>query len=152
MVSPVSSTEDDPQARRKAVILQELSRISKQHKITLDEDVISLQNLVEVTVGEAQRLSKGLDKRRATRTVFGKSGNALQKFTSTFSQFLKAYPGISDLSKGANAHYGGMVVGTLSLLFQVRASHILLWKGRATESPKRSARTRKVVRLLSILL
>ena len=124
MVSPVSTAEDDPQTRRKAVILQELNRISKQQKITPEQDAMSLQNLVESTVGEAQRLSKGLDNRRKTRTVFAKSGNALQKFTSTFSQFLKAYPGISDLSKGADAQYGGMVVGTLSLLFQVRAFHI----------------------------
>ena len=82
--------------------------------------------------------------------TFSAKGNALQKFASSFSKFLKAYLGISELSKGVGSQYGVMVVGALSLHFEVRKSHSL--EKIVPLIPRRSGRTRRAVRLLLILL
>ena len=116
----MSTAEDDPRGAREKEILKTLAQISKQQNIPQEKDIKSLQKLVEDAVKDAERLRKRLDEQRATRNLFSKSGNALQKFASGFSKFLKAYSGFSELSKGVDSHCGGMVVGALSLLFQVR--------------------------------
>ncbi len=149
--TPMSTTEDDPRGLRKKEILEKLAQISKQQNIPQEKDIKSLQKLVEDAVKDVERLGKGLDKQRATRNIFTKSGNALQKFASSFSKFLKAYSGISELSKGVDSQYGGMVVGALSLLFQVRKLTFCLEK-IVLLIPHRSGRTRRAVRLLSLLL
>lgn len=146
----MSAAEDDRREIRKTKILKELTEISEQQNIT-QKDFKSLEKLVEDAVKNVKLLGKGLDKQRAARSIFGKSGNALQKFTFNFSTFLKAYSGISELSKGADSHYGGMVVGALSLLFQVR-KFTFSFEKIAQLISHRSARTRRAVRLLSTLL
>ena len=148
--TPMSTAEDDPRGVRKKKILEQLAQISKQQNIP-QKDIKSLQKLVENAVKNVERLGKRLDEQRATRNIFSKSGNALQKFASSFSRFLKAYSGISELSKSVDSQYGGMVVGALSLLFQVRKfTHSL---GRIVRLiPPRSGRTSRAVRMLSILL
>ena len=149
--TPMFTAEDDPRGVRKKKILEQLAQISKQQNIPQEKDTKSLQKLVEDAVKDVERLGKGLDEQRATRNVFSKSGNALQKFTSSFSKFLKAYSGMSELSKGVDSQYGGMAVGALSLLFQVRKVTHSLEKMVPLIS-HRSVRTGRVVRLLSILL
>ena len=148
--TPMFTAEDDPRGVRKKKILEQLAQISKQQNIP-QKDIKSLQKLVEDAVKDVEWLGKGLDEQRATRNFFSKSGNALQKFASSFSKFLKAYSGISELSKGVDSQYGGMVVGALSLLFQVRIFTHSLEKA-VPLIPHRSGRTRRAVRLLSTLL
>lgn len=146
MYSPVSTTTtDDHQRRREEELIKNLAQISNQQRITQEKDIKSLQRLVSDAVEDVKRNGKELDERRATRTLFSKSGNGLQKLTSSLSMFLKAYPGISDLSKGADCHYGGMVIGALSLLFQVRFT-VFLGKIMQIIS-QRLARIKRAVRL-----
>lgn len=123
MNPPVSSTEDNPRARRETAILEKLKKNSKAQGVTQNNEqennIQSLQKLVEGAARKVQQLEEGLDKRRALRCGLKKGGHALQVLTSSLSEFVKAYPGIGDISKGANAHYGGLVIGTLSVLLQV---------------------------------
>ena len=148
---PVSTAADDHRQRREEAIVKELAHISKQQEITQEKDLKCLQRLVEAAAENVKRQGKELDERRATRNIFSKSGNGLQKLTSSFSTFLKAYPGISELSKSADSHYGGMVVGALSMLFQVRKFTLFL-ENVLQLIPQRLARTKRTVRQLSVLL
>ena len=146
MNSPVSTTAGDQRKRREEAIIRALTQISNQQKITQEKDFKSLQRLVSDAVQDVKRYGEELDERRATRNLFKKSGNGLQKLTSSLAMFLKAYPGLSDLSKGADNHYGGMVIGALSLLFQVRFT---LFLGKIMRLiSQRLARTKRAVRLL----
>ena len=49
-----------------------------------------------------------------------KVGAALQDFTLTFNDFLKAYAGVVEVVKAADAQYGNVAFAALSLLFVVR--------------------------------
>ena len=119
MSPPVSSTEDTPRRRREIAVREQLEKISRAQGITQRNNIQSLQSLVEDAAEGVQRLETGLNERRAVRSVFKKGGHALQVLTSSLSEFIKAYPGIRDISKGADEHYGALVIGTLSVLLQV---------------------------------
>ena len=119
MNPPVSSTGDTPRRRREIAVREQLEKISMKKGITQGNDIQSLQRLVEGAADRVQQLERGLDERRAVRSVFKKGGHALQELTSSLSEFIKAYPGIRDICKGADEHYGGLVIGSLSVLLQV---------------------------------
>ena len=114
----MSFTGGDSREGREAAITAKLSRISKQQKITQDSKALEL--LANYAVDEAQEQKLKLDRRRGNRLHLARTGFTLQKFMSTFSQFMKAYSGLNDVAKGIDNQYGALVTGALSVLFQVR--------------------------------
>jgi hypothetical protein len=100
-------------------IREKLYKISKKHHRPLVEDLATLQKLVSDAANQVPLLEKEVKKRRSARSILSKSGLALQKFTSTFAQFLEVYSGVVDISKEADAHYGGLICSALSLLVVV---------------------------------
>ena len=130
MSSPVSSTQDSPRRRREIAVRGQLEKISRAQGITQRNNIQSLQMLVEGAADRVQHLERGLDERRAVRSGLKKGGHALQVLTSSLSEFINAYPGIRDISRGANDHYGGLVIGTLSVLLQVSIRFIFLGRSR----------------------
>lgn len=117
MNTPLWTADEDARKAREAAICAKLSRISKQHKVTQDSK--ALQLLANYAVDEVQQQKTELETRRRARSPFAKTGNALQKFMSILSQFMKAYSGLNDVAKGADSQYGALVTGALSVLLQV---------------------------------
>ena len=119
MSPPVSSTEDSPRRRREIAVREQLEKISRAQGILQSNNIQSSQTLVEGAADGVQQLERELDERRAVRSVFKKGEHALQVLTSSLSEFIKVYPGISDICKGADDRYGALVIGSLSVLLQV---------------------------------
>ncbi|KAL8790409.1 MAG: hypothetical protein Q9195_006365 [Heterodermia aff. obscurata] len=86
-------------------------------EITAGEN--GLQKLAEQSTRQVSIARTKLLERRRGRNFFKRSGNSLQRFASSLSQFLNAYPGLSDISKGADAQYGSLISGSLLLLFRI---------------------------------
>ena len=130
----MSFTDEDARRSRiarEAAIRAKLEKLSKQQNVTTDSK--ALQVLADYAVDEVQEQKTKLDERRKARAHFARSGNALQKFMSTLSQFLKAYSGLIDVANGVDNQYGGLVIGALSVLVQVgnpipliRIMHLLI--------------------------
>lgn len=94
-----------------------LSSFCEHAKVTQSRE--ACQALADFSVNEMQQQKMKLDDQRRARRSFLKAGHALQKFMSTLAQFIKAYSGLSELAKGADIQYGGLVTGALSLLLQI---------------------------------
>ena len=110
---------------REAYIRERIEKFRVEYRISSDEispDQNGLQKLVEESTSHVSLARTKLLERRRGRNFFKRRGNSLQKFLSSLSQFLKAYPGLSDISKGADAQYGSLISGSLLLLVRVRYS------------------------------
>ena len=107
---------------REAHIRERLEKFCVKHKISWDDisaDKTSLQKLVEQSITQVSLAGTRLINRRRGRNVFKRGGNRLQKLISSLSEFLRAYPGLSDISKSADAQYGSLISGSLLLLVRV---------------------------------
>ena len=92
----------------------------KDKRITKDITVLkSTVNDLESQFKKVKEAQSDLEKRRKDRNIFTKSGNAVQIFASNFNDFLDAYSAVRGIVKVADAHYGGLVTETLSLLLIV---------------------------------
>ena len=117
------TTDGDLRKAREAALDAKLRKVCQDQKITPDTE--ALENLAEKAVQEVKLQRTKLENRRRARTYVGRSGNALQKFTSTLSDFLKVYNGLTEVAKGIDTQCGGLVVGSLSVLAQVRAIDLI---------------------------
>lgn len=120
-----SAFMSDGCTNREAYIRERMEKFRLEYGISSDEislDHIGLQKLVEESTSHVSLARTKLLERRRGRNAFKRRGNSLQRFTSSLSQFLKAYPGLSDISKGADAQYGSLISGSLLLLVRVRFS------------------------------
>ena len=100
--------------------------IAKIYAITKEELLFELNddNAQDLSSEAAARLgvaniarSRWRYERQSTR--HRKAGVGLQKFLSTFGEFLESYAGIVEIVKGADQQYGGLAYGTLSILLSV---------------------------------
>ena len=133
-LEPASMNDDC--TNREAYIRERMEKLRVQYQISLDDisaDENGLQKLAEQSTAQVSLARKKLLERRRARNFFKRSGNSLQKFISSLSQFLKAYPGLNDISKGADAQYGSLISGSLLLLVRVRPSVSLLIKNGTDE-------------------
>jgi hypothetical protein len=94
--------------------------LQKDKRITKDITVLkSTVNDLESQFKKVKEAQSDLEERRKDRNIFTKSGNAVQIFASNFNDFLDAYSAVRGIVKAADAHYGGLVTETLSLLLIV---------------------------------
>ncbi|KAL8741197.1 MAG: hypothetical protein Q9184_008414, partial [Pyrenodesmia sp. 2 TL-2023] len=110
-----------------------MSEITKQQKVSQDSEASEkLLNIVEVsqdsealeklmndTVAEKDKRKTKLDERRKNRPPLAKFGNTLQRFTHTWSQFMKVYAGLNEVAKGVDSQYGALATGALAVLLQI---------------------------------
>ncbi|KAL8775344.1 MAG: hypothetical protein Q9209_000351 [Squamulea sp. 1 TL-2023] len=114
MSAPVPIANEDRQKKREAEINKRLEKISKQQKVEQDAE-----KLAYYAMEQKQQEKSKLDERRLDRHCIAKRTTALQEFMSTASEFLKAYSGLNEVTKGVDSQYGGLVSGALSVFFQI---------------------------------
>ena len=122
MMALRSASMNDDCRNREVHIRERMEKFCAEYRISLDEiaaDENALQKLAEQSTKQVSLAKTKLLERRRLRNVFKRKANSLQKFTSSLSQFLKAYPGLSEISKGADAQYGSLISGSLLLLVRV---------------------------------
>ena len=125
-----ASMNDDCR-NREAYIRERMEKLRMKYKISSDDISANgngLQKLAEQSSTQVSLARTKLLERRRRRNAFKRSGNSLQRFISSLSQFIQAYPGLSDISKGADAQYGSLISGSLLLLFRVRSLVSILIK------------------------
>ncbi|KAL8750952.1 MAG: hypothetical protein Q9199_006741 [Rusavskia elegans] len=115
----MSSADESSRRVREAAIKLKISRIAKQHNVSLEHNPSLESVTIEELVAEAQKGKTKLDERRKNRQPLAKFGNTLQRFTSTWYQFTKVYAGVNDVAKGIDNQYGALASGALTVLLQV---------------------------------
>ena len=113
--------DGDLRKAREAALGAEIRKLCQHQKITWETE--TLQILADHSVDKVHLQRTKLEERRGARRYLGRSGNALQKFTSTLSEFIKVYNGLNEVAKGIDSQYGGLVTGALSVLAQVSVSN-----------------------------
>ncbi|KAL8878093.1 MAG: hypothetical protein Q9198_004028 [Flavoplaca austrocitrina] len=113
MGPPISNVDESSRTVRDAAIKERQGKIAKQQNVNLDNVT------VDELVAEAQMWKTKLDERRRNRQSLTKSGNTLQRFTNTWSQFLKVYAGVCEIAKGIDNQYGAIASGAFMVLLQV---------------------------------
>ncbi|KAL8895481.1 MAG: hypothetical protein Q9207_008157 [Kuettlingeria erythrocarpa] len=104
MGPPSSSADESSRSAREAVIRKKINKISKQHKVS--QDIFALEKVANHAVAEYEGQRTKLDERRENRQLLAKYGVTLQKFTYTWSQFMKVYAGINEVAKSIDmAHW-----------------------------------------------
>jgi len=78
-----------------------------------------LHKLAEEVIEEAKTKRKMLLRKRQDRKKLATAGEVYEKFATRFLDLLEAYSGLTEVAKGVNPQYGGLVCGSLSLLFIV---------------------------------
>ena len=116
----MNTTGGDSRRAREAALGAKVHQMCQDHRLT--SDTKALQTFAEYAVDEVQLQRTKLENRRRARTYFGRSGNALQKFISALSEFVKVYNGFVEVAKGIDTQCGALVAGALTVLAQVRVS------------------------------
>ncbi|KAL8908078.1 MAG: hypothetical protein Q9171_005596 [Xanthocarpia ochracea] len=114
---PNPSADENSRRAREIAIKEKISRITKQQKIP--QDIVALEKFMNDAVAEYQKQKTKLDEQRGNRQPLAKLGNTLQRFTYTWSQFMKVYAGLNEVAKGVDNQYGALASGTLGVLLQV---------------------------------